>query len=384
MKHLPFREHHILLLLEQYEQDALPLDLSMRNYFRSNKALGSKDRGFIAETVYALIRWKGLLDFLLENEQPNNGEPISWESRLSLYFSPGFERSKQSEEIPLHIRVSTPKELFDKLVDSHGVDLAGEIASVSNTQAPTTVRVNTLKTTRDELLSRWSSMYEVAPCKEAPNGITFNRRINFFELQEFKDGLFEVQDEGSQLLASLVDAIPGQQVMDYCAGAGGKTLAFAPQMKNSGQIHLHDVRKHALEDCKKRLRRAGIQNAQAIFEEEAKLKKLKKRMDWVLVDAPCTGTGTMRRNPDMKWRYDDVLLSRLVSQQRVIFEKALSFLKPNGQIIFATCSVLKQENEEQMEHFMKTYDLETVKAPFKSLPRMNGMDGFFGVVFKRK
>ena len=374
----PFREHHLLSLLQQYEQEALPLDLFMRNYFRAHKALGSKDRGFIAETAYALIRWKGLLEHL-------TGTPSSscWEERLALFLSSSFEQEKSSPQHPRHILASSPEALFNKLADSYGQDRAFEIALVNNTAAPTTVRANALKTTREDLLEQWDARYPVSACKEAPYGITFQRRINFYELAEFKQGLFEVQDEGSQLVAALIQPEPGQQVLDYCAGAGGKTLAFAPQMKNLGQIHLHDVRRHALEDSRKRLRRAGIQNAQLICGEEAKLKKLKKRMDWVLVDAPCTGTGTLRRNPDMKWKYEDPLLKRLVSQQRVIFEKALSFLKTGGQIVFATCSVLREENEEQVEHFIKTYQLELVQPPFKSLPQRDGMDGFFAAVFRR-
>jgi 16S rRNA (cytosine(967)-C(5))-methyltransferase len=377
--HRPFREHHLLTLLEQYEQGSLPLDLSIRNYFRANKALGSKDRGFIAEKAYALMRWKGLLDYLAEKEAAS-----SWETRLALSSAPAFETAKQAEDIPLHIRVSAPQLLFDLLAASHGIEKAAELCLVNNTPAPVTIRVNPLKITRTELLQRWKDNYGAVPCQEAPYGIRFDRRLNFFELPEFKAGFFEVQDEGSQLVAALVEAEPGQQVLDYCAGAGGKTLAFAPQMDNKGQIHLYDVRKHALEDCRKRLRRAGIQNAQAIFQDEAKLKKLKKRMDWVLVDAPCTGTGTLRRNPDMKWKFDDALLKRLVSQQRVIFEKALSYLKPEGKIVYATCSLLKEENEEQLQHFIDTYGLELAKPAFHSLPSIGGMDGFYAAVLRRK
>lgn len=299
------------------------------------------------------------------------------------FFSERFEKAKQSTTVPVYIRCSAPQELFERSVASLGVEAAVQVAEVNNSAAPTTVRVNALKTTRENLLKSWEQ-YGVFPCARAPFGITFPRRINFYEMQEFKDGLFEVQDEGSQLLAGLVEAAPGQQVLDYCAGSGGKTLAFAPTMRGSGQIHLHDVRKLALDDSRKRLRRAGVQNAQFIYRDEAKLKKLKKRMDWVLVDAPCTGTGTLRRNPDMKWKFDLALLKRLASQQRVIFEKALSFLKADGRIVYGTCSILKEENEEQLEHFIQTYQLELVHEPFKCLPEMNGMDGFFGAVLQRR
>jgi len=153
-------------------------------------------------------------------------------------------------------------------------------------------------------------------------------------------------------------------------------------MQNKGQIFVHDVRIHALQDAKKRLRRAGIQNAQIFLAQDPKQKQLKKKMDWVLVDAPCSGTGTLRRNPDMKWKFNLEMVQRLSGQQRTIFEKALSFMKPEGRIVYSTCSVLPQENEEQMHHFMKTYNLKIEGSIFQSFPSEGGMDGFFGVVLK--
>lgn len=377
----PFRQYHILAILNGYEQQSLPLDLCMMNYAREHKALGSKDRAYIAETSYAMVRWKGLLDYLCEERSLTP----DWENRLDLFLEPNFDDAKYRKDIPDHIRLSFPKELFDLIVSSHGLQKACEICAISNQPAPTTVRINTMKTTRDEMLKRWKGVYEVLPCPVSAEGIVFNRRVNFFVMPEFKEGLFEVQDEGSQLLAALVKVKPGDLVMDYCAGAGGKTLAFAPHMQNKGQIYLHDIRKYVLQDAKKRLRRAGIQNAQILpSDDEAKLKKLKKSMDWILVDAPCTGIGTLRRNPDMKWKFETAMLQRIQGQQRTIFEKALSFLKPNGHIVYSTCSILKEENEEQLAHFMKTYDLALVGEVFQSLPVAQGMDGFYGAVLKKK
>lgn len=372
----PFREHHLIAVLEEYEKQTLPMDFYLRNYFRDHKALGPKDRGFVAETLYAMLRWRGLLDHVCE-------KPLTWDRRFDFFASQQLEACKQREDIPLHIRLSFPKVLFDLLVASLGVEKACDICKISNTPAPTTVRVNLMKTTRDELLAMWNEHYVVRPCPISPTGIVFEKRANFYDMPEFKSGLFEVQDEGSQLLANLMQVKPGQLVMDYCGGAGGKTLAFAPLMQNKGQIYVHDIRKYALQDCRKRLRRAGIQNAQVVFDDEAKLKKLKKSMDWVLVDAPCTGTGTMRRNPDMKWKFENAVLERLIGQQRMIFEKALSFLKPQGHIVYATCSVLKEENQQQIDHFTKTYGLELVGDVFESFPILDGMDGFFGAVLRK-
>lgn len=378
MPALPFRDYHVLQILESYEHQGYPLDRLISHYFRNNKSLGSKDRGAIAELIYSMIRWQALIDYLTE-------KPISWQKRFETYCKVTLKNYMQDETIPLHTRLSFPKILFELIGKSFSEKEAIEICKISNQTAPTTIRANTLKITRDELLNRLKEQYVVTSTKIAEDGITFLKKINLFGTDEFKAGLFEVQDEGSQLLAALVNPKPGQQIMDYCAGSGGKTLAFAPKMQNKGQIFLHDIREKALVEAKIRLRRAGIQNAQVIdSEDEKKLKKLKKKMDVVLVDAPCSGTGTMRRNPDLKWSFTEETVPRLVGQQRTIFEKALSFMHPKGKIIYATCSILNYENHDQMHHFMETYGLQLVQEPFQSLPTEGGMDGFFAAIFEYK
>ncbi|MGM0440624.1 MAG: RsmB/NOP family class I SAM-dependent RNA methyltransferase [Chlamydiota bacterium] len=369
----PFCEFHLFQLLEQYDQQHLPLDIFMSNYFRLHKACGSKDRRYVAETAYSLMRWKGLLDYL-------GGEDCSWEERFRVFSTEVLEDYFSNDTIPLHVRCSFPENLFELLVSNYGEERAFELCLVSNHPAPTTVRVNTLKIKREELLKRWKGVYDVEPCRFSEDGIIFNKKINFFASQDFKDGFFEIQDEGSQLLAGLVQAEPGEQVLDYCAGGGGKALAIAPRMNNRGQLFLHDIRPHALLQARQRLKRAGVQNSQTVNYDSPQLKKLKKKMDWVLVDAPCSGSGTMRRNPDMKWKFDSQQIQRLVGEQRKIFEKALSFLKPGGKIVYATCSIFHEENQRQAEHFMKTYGLKQAEEPFQSLPRPGGMDGFFGAV----
>ena len=172
--------------------------------------------------------------------------------------------------------MSFPKALYDQLVADYGESQAFELSLACNTSAPTTIRANALKITREGLMKLWEKQIECVPCAQAPFGIMILKKRNFFELPEFKQGLFEVQDEGGQLLAALVEAKPGELVMDYCAGSGGKTSAFAPDMENRGQIYLHDIRAAAFAECRKRLKRAGIQNAQVVFAEDAKLNKLKK------------------------------------------------------------------------------------------------------------
>jgi 16S rRNA (cytosine967-C5)-methyltransferase len=371
MNDLPFRTHHLLELLFSYENQNLPLDLCIHHYFKSHHALGSKDRGFIAEAIYGMVRWRALLDYLIE-------EPADWTKRWELWdsFQPDIYRNEAG--IPDHIRVSFPKYLHDLLIESHGKERAEQICWDCNFPAPTTVRVNTLKTTREEMLQKWENDYEVSPCVFSKEGIRFHQKINFFQLPEFKKGMFEVQDEGSQLLAKLVKAAPGHKVLDYCSGSGGKTLAFAPAMEGKGQIYLHDIRAHILTEAKRRLKRAGIQNAQPLLPDSSKKGSLKKKFDWVLVDAPCTGTGTLRRNPDMKWKFSEEMLLRLVGQQRTIFEQALSYVRPGGRIVYGTCSILKQENRDQITHFLNTYPLRLEGEIFESLPKINEMDGLFG------
>ena len=370
---ISFPEHHLFQLLKRFENQHLPLDLFLSNYFRANSALGSKDRQLIGHAVYGMSRWRGLLDYLIGNNP-------TWEQRYALFRSFQPANYLIINTIPLHIKISFPKELFALLEESYGEEKATQICQVCNSEAPVTIRINPLKTTRDLLLSRWSSLFDISPCETSPFGILFKKRAPLTALPEFKEGLFEIQDEASQLVASLITPKPGEHVLDYCAGAGGKTLGFAHQMENMGQVYLHDIRPHVLEQARKRLKRAGIQNCQFLPAGHVALEKLKKRMDWVLVDVPCSGTGTLRRNPDQKWKFSLALLNRLVGQQRMIFEKALSFLKPGGKIVYATCSILPAENEKQVAHFMQTYGLVQESPPFVSLPTYDGMDGFFAAV----
>ncbi len=374
---LSFPEYHLFQLLRRFDNQHLPLDLFLSQYFRAHKQLGSKDRRTIAQAVYGMSRWQSLIDFLVE------GQP-SWEKRYALFrcFQP--DQYLYVNSIPLHTRVSFPEELFSLLVEDYGKEKAIRLCQICNTEAPVVVRANPLKITRDALLKRFVEIeFDVTPCKYSPFGIQFKHRAPLIALPEFKEGLFEIQDEASQCVARLVNAQPGERVLDYCAGAGGKTLAFAHQMENQGQIYLHDIRPYILEQAKKRLKKAGIQNAQFLHPKHPHLETLKKKLDWVLVDAPCTGTGTMRRNPDQKWRFSHALLDQLIGQQRMIFEQALSYVKPGGHIVYATCSLLHAENEKQVAHFLEIYNLEMVGDPFVSLPSYEGMDGFFAASFKK-
>jgi 16S rRNA (cytosine(967)-C(5))-methyltransferase len=361
-------------LLDAFDLQQRPLDFFVSDYFKMNKSLGSKDRAAIADDIYGLVRWRALLDHISD-------PPASWDQRYEHYKKINVIDYLNNDEIPWNIRVSFPEELFQLIIAHFGLEKAVEICLASNSPAPTTVRINPIKTSREALMELWGKDHTVTPTQKAAYGIKFDKRIPFTSMKEFQQGLFEIQDEASQLVADLMEVEPGQQVMDYCSGSGGKTLAFAHKMKGKGQIYLHDTREFILGECRKRLRRAGVQNAQVVEASSPKLKKLKKSMDWVLVDSPCSGTGTLRRNPDSKWKFNLDTLKRLSGLQRQIFEKALSFVKPGGTIVYATCSILQEENENQIAHFLKTYPLKLKNDPFQTIPSAGGMDGFFAAVF---
>lgn len=370
---IKFRTFHLLQILQEFDNSHLPLDVFLSKYFRSHKSVGSKDRKEICENLYKLIRWKGLIDHYCE-------KPITWEKRLNSLNTFAIEKALKDPSIPDHIKVSFPKNFYEIVVKPFGKEKALNYCLTSNTQAPVTVRVNPLKISRQQLIALWKDKFPITPTKHSEHGITFDTKINFFELEEFKKGFFEVQDEGSQVVASYIKAKPGDHVLDFCAGSGGKTLAFAHQLCEKGQIYLYDIRPQALTQARKRLKRAGIQNVEFLDNKKLKRKGLQKKMDWILLDVPCSGTGTLRRNPDMKWKFDPAMIERLVKEQRKIFSTCLKYLAPEGKIVYVTCSILPEENQKQVNFFIKEYGLKMDCVPFFTFPQKNGMDGFYAAV----
>lgn len=353
------------MILENSE-DMKPLDLTLSAYFRAHKSIGAHDRRTIGETLYQMVRWKSLIDYFCPSRRALD--------RLYCYRKLSLENCQKDLSIPESIRWGTSSYLYQKFCQIFGPK-AETICRILNTPAPTTIRANLLKTTPEALLDRWKEKFDLVRCTHAAAGLQLKKREPLFSLPEFKEGLFEVQDEGSQLIADLVALKPGDQALDYCAGSGGKTLSFAPAMQGKGQIYLFDNRPWILQEARKRLKRAGVQNAQ--------FKLPKTPVDWLLVDAPCSGTGTLRRNPDAKWKIDEAMVQRLVEEQRNIVKEALKYLKNEGRLVYATCSLLPEENELQVEYFLKTYPLvleKTLVLP----PEEGGMDGFFGAVLKKR
>lgn len=374
---IPFRQHHLLRFFALYEESLKPVDYLLSLYFKEHRSLGSKDRREMGDSLYGIIRWQGLLDAL-------SAAP-TWEARLKTWNEINPLDFLEDAKLPLHVRYSFPEALFNRLLNAYGEEKTKKICLASNMPAPVTVRVNTLKIDRESLLKRWREQkYSVEACPQSPLGIRFAHKMAFTSMEEFRLGLFEIQDEGSQLVAALVEAAPGHKILDYCAGAGGKTLAFAPAMANKGQVYLHDIRPWILQEAKKRLRKAGIQNAQFIPPGDKKLRMIRGHLDTVLVDVPCSGTGTLRRNPDMKWKYSDEMLERLLEQQQEIVVEAIDYLKPKGRLIYATCSILPEENDRQIAKLCEELQLKVLSPAFHSLPTPGEMDGFYGVVLGRE
>jgi 16S rRNA (cytosine967-C5)-methyltransferase len=373
-----FCDNHILLILKQYQPQNKPLDAFLSIYLRNNKSIGSKDRKYIANTCYGIIRWQGLLDYLVSS-------PITLEKRLEKYLEVQSCCSKYVDDttIPLHIRLSFPKTYFTQLQNNFNIDKVIEYCLISNTQAPTTIRVNLLKAQRQQLYDSWKDIYDITLSKRCDTAIHFNKKINFFASEEFKSGKFEIQDEASQIVSSHITPHPKDLVLDYCAGAGGKTLAISPLMNNTGQIYLHDIRTFALLEAKKRLKRAGIMNAQLLMPDSPTKDRLKNKINWLILDVPCSGSGTLRRNPDMKWKFSDETIPSLVALQRKIFDEAIVYVKKQGYIAYITCSIFKEENEEQIEYFIKTYNLKRHKPSIALWPKNNEGDGFFLSILKK-
>eukprot|EP00397_Hematodinium_sp_SG-2012_P052830 GEMP01062703.1.p1 GENE.GEMP01062703.1~~GEMP01062703.1.p1 ORF type:complete len:384 (+),score=96.66 GEMP01062703.1:85-1236(+) len=357
----------------------LPLDLFLRQYFQANKLLKPLDRAWVSEHTYELVRWKGLLTAVTPKPHP-------WTALMRTYFVSDRWRSHTgSDKLEPHNRCSVPKELFDILEKNLGERGAIFTCNVLNEKATPVLRVNLLKNSRDQVVKFLESKNVLCqPTEFSDMGITLLHKQKLLDLPEYRQGLFEFQDESSQLVAQELKAKAGQKIMDFCAGSGGKTLAFAPQMQNLGQVFLHDVRDTALAQARPRLRKAGIHNYTLLPPGTPLLKHLWGKMDTVLCDVPCSGTGTLRRNPDMKWSFSEEKLWLWVAKQREIFEEALRYMGPKGKILYATSSIIEEENLSQVRFFCEKYGLVLTKEPYHALPQSKAMDGFFVATMERR
>lgn len=364
----PFRKFHLLCLLHSFQENNLSLHRHMRNYFLEHRSLGSKDRQVISDSLYQIVRWKNFFEYFC------NDKPASWEDIL--HISQRINPLTDKTPLPPWDKVSFPPWLYKKIITSLGDDLGIIVCYTLNTQAPVTIRINPIKTTRENFLAMLRSQYNCRSCTNSLLGIHILQKISIQSIPLFKEGYFEIQDEGSQLMSDLIKPNPGDIVLDYCAGSGGKSLAFGPRMKNQGKIYLYDTRQFVLSKARKRFYKAGINNIE-IFNPSIKIE-----FDWIVLDVPCSGTGTIRRHPELKWSLSQDKIASYCALQRTIFDTVWKYLKPKGHLVYITCSILKEENEDQLAFFMKNYLIQLVEKR-TLLPTKEGHDGFFGIVLKK-
>ena len=398
-----------------------PADRVVADFFRESRALGSRERHTLTDTVFAVLRELPLLRHLARS---GSGEA---ERRLVLLAWPGnagylraamseaeiawLERSRATprDALPEALRHNLPEWLAERMQRQLGEEFWPWVESIGR-PAPLDLRVNVAKASREEALARLrEGGIAAAATPHSPVGIRVEGKPSLHKLDVYADGWIEVQDEGSQLLALMTGARRGEMVVDFCAGAGGKTLALGAQMRNTGRLYAFDVSGHRLAALKPRLARSGLSNVypvQIAHERDDRIKRLAGKVDRVLVDAPCTGLGTLRRNPDLKWRQTPGALVALGEQQRAILEAAARLLKPGGRLVYATCSPLLEEDEEVAVAF----DAGTLGGSFSRLPVLellqraqvadaealvsgpdlrlwthrHGTDGFFAAAWERR
>jgi 16S rRNA (cytosine967-C5)-methyltransferase len=370
---------------------------------KKDKRWGSHDRKFVAETIYEIVRWKRLYTEIAEVKEPFDRDKI-WRifavwAVLRGYNLPDW---KYFEDTPVRrikgkfdelTKTRKFKESIPDWMDELGVKELGEEVwtkelAAQNEQAKVILRVNRLKTTKEKLRAILMDLnIETEFHKDYPDALILTERANVFLTDAFKDGLFEVQDASSQLVAYFLDVQPGMRVVDTCAGAGGKTLHLASLMENKGQLIAMDLYESKLKQLKIRAKRNGAFNIEPrVIESTKTIKKLHEKADRVLIDAPCSGLGVLKRNPDSKWKLQPEFIDNIRKVQAEVLENYSKIVKPGGKLVYATCSVLPSENQEQIKHFLSTEigkEFNFVKDQ-KVLASESGFDGFYMALLERK
>ncbi|WP_281540471.1 RsmB/NOP family class I SAM-dependent RNA methyltransferase [Maribacter aestuarii] len=378
-------------------------DKVVQKVLKFDKRWGARDRGFIAETTYEMVRYKRLYAEIAEVKAPFSRPDLfrmwavwavlkgislpDWkqleptpERRIKGKFDELSKIRKYREAVPNWIDELCEKSLGEKLWTK-------EIAKL-NEPAEVILRTNTLKITKEELRKALLDEGIVTnPIKGYPLALRLPERANVFVTQSFKNGFFEVQDASSQLVAEMLDVKPGQRVVDTCAGAGGKSLHLAALMENKGQLIAMDIYSSKLKELKRRARRNGAHNIEPREIESTKvIKKLYGSADRVLIDAPCTGLGVIRRNPDTKWKLQPDFLERITKTQQEILRSYSKILKPGGKMVYATCSILPQENLDQVKSFLSSDEGSdfSIISDKKIYASKSGFDGFYMALLEKK
>jgi len=389
-----------------------PADQLLSRYFREHRNLGQNDRAFVAESVFAVLRRRRSLEAASGSSEPAALiaaallRVLGWSARAlqGLIGDELLARVRQTDlnALPPAVRADLPDWLWDRLVAQSGEEEALRIAQGLLNPAPLDLRVNLARTEREAAQQRLAADgIEAKPTPYSPAGLRLAGKPAINRHALFSDGLVEVQDEGSQLLAWLLAPRRGEMIADYCAGAGGKTLAAAMLMRGTGRVYAMDISAKRLAALAPRAARAGITNVQTLVlgEDDARARRLAGKLDRVLVDAPCSGFGTLRRNPDLKWRHPPEAIAELATKQRAILEAASRLVKPGGRLVYATCSILRDENDAVADAFgalhsefkplsaagllaAQRIELDTGER-LRLWPHLHGTDGFFAAIFER-
>ncbi|HYY53421.1 MAG TPA: RNA methyltransferase [Myxococcales bacterium] len=426
----------VLEIYEEVRREGARADQALQRVLRREKQLRSVERRAVSDAVYGLLRLQGRVDHLLQRALGTRklgleklATPTQHLLRYAAYLIAGERQSAESAAglagpevaswrwvlelvaqpqelgVPsdpldaLAAETSVPRWLAKLWSEQLGAAETRALAAALNQRAPLTVRANLLRNTREELLATLRTEgSRVEPTRFSPWGVTFTGRTNVFALRAFKAGLFEVQDEGSQLIALACEVRPGQMVVDACAGAGGKTLALASEMQNKGRLVACDRDGRRLDELRPRARRAGVHNweARAVPESsDARIADLRGTADVVLVDAPCSGLGALRRNPDARWRLDAEEVDSFPPRQSAILERYAQLVKPSGRLVYATCSINRRENEEVRAAFLSRHPgFEAAQVLPESaglgtgnevqlLPHRHATDGFYIAAMRR-
>jgi len=349
-----------------------PADAVLNRYFRERHALGPLDRAFVAEAVFGVLRRKLLLDYIAPDASPRQ-LILLWLTRIAGFSSKDIAtvcskdeaewltttKSKSTDALPLSVEADLPKWIVERLLPLHDAEFIRALGRSLQEAAPLDLRVNTIRTTRAIALAELNAHgIEAWPMPYSPVGIRVKGKPSINRLALFTTGALEVQDEGSQLLGYLVAPRRTDLVVDFCAGAGGKTLMLGALMHSQGRIYAFDVSRKRLDHLKPRLKRSGLSNLHPLViahENDTKVKRLAGKIDRVLVDAPCSGLGTLRRNPDLKFRQSPEGVAELVAKQTAIINAAARLVKPGGRLVYATCSLLAEENHAIIDAFLAAH-----------------------------
>ena len=377
-------------------------DKVIQALLKRDKRWGSRDRGFVAETTYDIVRWKRLYAEIAEIKEPFSRDDAwrlfaVWATLRGIklpewkYFenTPTRKIKGRFDEV---CKIRKIKESIPDWIDALGIKELGEIVwskelAKQNKQADVILRVNTLKTSKKELqLKLGAEHIETVEIKGYPNALKLVERGNVFKTEAFKMGWFEVQDASSQLVADFLDVAPGMKVVDVCAGAGGKTLHLSALMQNKGSLIAMDIYESKLKKLKVRAKRNGAHNIDLRLINSTKpIKKLKEKADRLLIDAPCSGLGVLRRNPDSKWKLKPEFLDKIKKTQQQILQDYSKILKPGGKMVYATCSVLPSENQEQIAKFIASKEGRQFKLikEKKIFAHKSGYDGFYMALLEK-